>query len=132
MKQTNRDVSCDCGTTAETAEHYLLVCFRFKSIRDVIIHTLLHDKINITTLLYGKLNLHVSTNETIIVTVHELSAQTVSARDKPHPGCLSPPTPPPPELPPPIWISAIALYYRSTTNVSYTSGLAILTVLQLY
>ncbi|WP_419611672.1 reverse transcriptase domain-containing protein [Thiolapillus sp.] len=70
------DPKCPCGHPQETAEHYLLHCTRYHTIRATTIFTLPTDQIDIRTLLHGDPNLQNRENEHIFLSVHDFINQS--------------------------------------------------------
>ena len=58
-----RGLTCSCGYTAETLEHFLLHCPLYNSIRNKTISKLDENERNISTLLFGNDKLHLETNK---------------------------------------------------------------------
>ena len=68
-RHLSHDGSCDCGAAEETAEHYLLECPRFSTIRKETIHKLPNHLKDINTLLYGNEHVTSQNNEFVFTTV---------------------------------------------------------------
>ena len=62
---------CNCGTTAETAEHFLLYCDRFTMQRNRTIDILPYDQRQINILLSGNNELSIEQNKQIFKIVHD-------------------------------------------------------------
>ena len=69
-RHLSNNSACACGSSAETAEHYLLSCPLYDGIRATTIHTLSPALIDIVTLLKGHPALSLDDNTTVFATVH--------------------------------------------------------------
>ena len=70
-RHLSTDPKCSRGYSRETAEHYLLHGPNYLNNRARTILTLPSNQTNIRTLLYGNLDLRLSENKHIFLTVHE-------------------------------------------------------------
>ena len=70
------DPLCSCGRVRETAEHYLLFCPVFETVRNTTIGTLPDHWKTVSSLLQGDPLLTINNNETIFKTVHAFIKQS--------------------------------------------------------